>query len=153
MENLFDITLKNRRLLYRILEKTPKEELLRIPEGFRNNIWWNVAHVVVTQQLLVYKMSGLAVRIPEKYIEPFKKGSVPERAPLEEEIKEIGGFLLSTVEWMREDYETNLFQEFNEYTTSLDVTLKNVEDAMAFNTFHEGLHLGAILALQKAVKG
>jgi hypothetical protein len=61
----------------------------------------------------------------------------------------ISGFLFSTVEWTAEDYENGLFQNYNEYTTSANVTLRNVDDGIAFNVFHEGLHLGAILSIQK----
>lgn len=151
MENIFNTTLQNRKLLYKILDNTPREQLLEIPKGFRNNIWWNIAHVVVTQQLLVYKFSGLKVRIPEQFVEKFKKGTVPDGSATDAEIKEIGDFLISTAEWAKEDYGNGLFKNFNEYTTSLKVTLRSVEDAMTFNVFHEGLHLGAILGLQKVV--
>ena len=151
MENILKTTLQNRKLLYKILDKTPREQLLQIPEGFRNNIWWNIAHVVVTQQLLVYKFSDLQMRVPQEFIEKFKKGTVPDGTASEEEIKEIAAFLLSTIEWMEEDYSNGLFKEYNSYTTSMNVTLNNVDDAIAFNLFHEGIHLGAILALQKVV--
>ena len=151
MKKIFDTTLQNRKLLYKILDNTPKEQLLEIPTGFRNNIWWNIAHVVVTQQLLVYKFSDLQVRVPEEYIEKFKKGTVPDGTATDDEMKEIAGFLISTADWAREDYDSEMFKEFNEYTTSLNVTLSNVEDAMTFNVFHEGLHLGSILGLQKVV--
>ena len=124
---------------------------MKIPEGFRNNIWWNIAHVVVTQQLLAYKLSGLQMRIPEALVEKFKKGTVPDGTATDEEIKEIGAFLISTIEWLEEDYENGLFESYNSYTTSVNVTLKNIDDALAFNLFHEGLHRGAILALQKLV--
>ena len=77
---------------------------------------------------------------------------MPDGTITEEEIKEISNFLLSTAEWVKEDYDSALFKKFDSYTTSLNVTLENVEDAIAFNTFHEGLHLGAVFALQKAVK-
>ncbi len=133
------------------MDKTPREQLLQIPEGFRNNIWWNIAHVVVTQQLLVYKFSDLQMRVSQEFIEKFKKGTVPDGTASEEEIKEIAAFLLSTIEWMEEDYNNGLFKEYNSYTTSMNVTLNDVDDAIAFNLFHEGLHLGAILALQKVV--
>ncbi len=152
MENIFDTTLQNRKLFYKILDSTPRAQLLDIPTGFRNNIWWNIAHIVVTQQLLVYKLSGLQMRVPHEFVEKFKKGTVPDGTATDEEIKEIAGFLISTAEWAKEDYENGLFKDFKKYTTSLNVTLQRVEDALAFNLFHEGIHLGAILALQKFVK-
>ena len=152
MENIFDTTLQNRKLLYKILDNTPRGQLLEIPTGFRNNIWWNIAHIVATQQILVYKFSGLQARIPEQFIQKFKKGTVPDGTATDEEIKKIADFLISTAEWAKQDYESGLFQGFNEYTTSVKVTLRNVEDAMAFNVFHEGIHLGTILGLQKVVK-
>lgn len=152
MEKIFDTTLQNRKLLYKILDSTPRKQLLEIPTGFRNNIWWNIAHVVATQQILVYKFSRLKVRIPEQYFEKFKKGTVPDGTATDAEIKEIADFLISTAEWAKEDYENGLFEDFNEYTASLNVSLRNVEDAMAFNIFHEGLHLGTILGLQKVVE-
>lgn len=152
MRKIVDTTLQNRKLLYKILNDTPKEKLLEIPDGFRNNIWWNIAHVVATQQILVYKFSGLQMRIPEELVDKFKKGTVPDGTATDEEIKEIAAFLLSTVEWMEDDYGSGLFKDFNEYTTSLKVTLRNIDDALTFNLFHEGLHLGAVLSLQKALK-
>lgn len=151
MKNQFHITLQNRKLLYNFLKKTPREALLKIPEGYRNNIWWNIAHVVVTQQLLVYKMSNLPMRVSDELVNKFRKGTVPDGTATDEEIEEIQGFLFSTVEWAQEDYEKGIFKEFNEYTTSLNVTLKSVEDSIEFNVFHEGLHLGVILSLQKVL--
>ena len=149
MEKPFNITLQNRKILYKFLQDTPRDQLLNIPDGFRNNIWWNIAHVVVTQQILVYKLSGLPMKISEALIDKFKKGTVPDGTATEEEIKTIKGFLFSTIEWTQEDYENGLFKDFNEYTTSVNVTLSNVEDAIAFNVYHEGLHMGSILALLK----
>ena len=151
MEFLFNTTLQNRKTFYTFLKNTPKEQLLKIPDGYRNNIWWNIAHVVVTQQILTYKLSGLPMRIPQELVDKFRKGTVPDGTATDEEITMIRGFLISTIEWTLEDYENQLFRTFNEYTTSANVTLKNVNDALAFNVFHEGLHMGAILSLQKAI--
>ena len=133
------------------MTSTPKEQLLKIPEGYRNNIWWNIAHVVVTQQLLVYNLSGQKMKVPSNLIEKFKKGTVPDGTATDEELDSIKAFLFSTIEWTQEDYEKGIFNNFNEYTTSANVTLRDVEDAIAFNLFHEGLHLGAILSLQKTL--
>ncbi len=101
--------------------------------------------------LLVYKMSNLEMRIPLELVDKFKKGTVPNGTASDEELKMVSGFLFSTIERSKEDYENGIFQEFNAYTTSANVTLKHVHDAIAFNLFHEGLHLGVILSLQKAL--
>jgi len=152
LETAFDITLQNRKLLYKFLKETPREQLLRIPEGYRNNIWWNIAHVVVTQQLLVYKLAGQEMRVDPVLVEKFKKGTVPDGTATDTEIDLITALLFDTVEWVREDYGNGIFKAYNEYTTSVNITLRNVEDAIQFNVYHEGLHLGAILSLIKALK-
>jgi hypothetical protein len=151
LEKIFDITLKNRKILYNILKETPRETLLKIPNGYRNNIWWNIAHVVVTQQRLVYKMSNLPMRISDELADKFTKGTVPDGTATQDEMDEIEGYLLATVEWVQQDFENGIFKTFNEYTTTPGVTLTCVEDSLAFNAFHEGLHLGVIISLKKAM--
>jgi len=149
LEKIFDITIQNRKILYKILKRTPPEFLFKIPEGYRNNIWWNIAHVVATQQILIYKFSNLPARIDDSLVQKFRKGTLPDISPTDEEIDHIAAFLLSTAEWAQEDYENGVFKEYNEYKTSTKVILRNVEDALAFNLYHEGLHLGVILSLEK----
>ncbi len=151
LEKLLDITLQNRKILYKTLTETPREQLLKIPQGFNNNIWWNIAHVVVTQQLLVYKLSNLQMRVEDHLVDKFRKGTKPDGTATDEEIKKIANYLISTVEWTKEDLENGLFKEYNAYTTSANVTLSDVSAAISFNVFHEGIHLGAILALKKMV--
>ena len=41
------------------LEHLTPEQLADIPYGFNNNIWWNIVHVVATQQLLSYYLSDI----------------------------------------------------------------------------------------------
>ncbi|TVZ15889.1 DinB family protein [Maribacter sp. MAR_2009_72] len=149
VENLLEITLQNRKNLHKVLTNTPKEKLLAIPEGFNNNIFWNIAHTVVTQQLLCYKFSGLQMRVPKELVDKFMKGTVPDGTASDEEIIMVADFLISTVEWIKEDYDTQLFKEYKEYTTSAKFTLRKVEDAIGFNLFHEGLHANTITLLLK----
>ena len=152
MEYLFNILLQNRKMLYAILRKTPREALFQIPEGFRNHIFWNIAHVVVTQQLITYGLSNLPMRVSAEWVAKYRKGTIPGADEVsEEEITELQELLFSTLEQTQHDYKEGLFKEYNEYTTSAKVTLGSVEDALAFNVYHEGLHLGAILSLQKAI--
>lgn len=149
MDHLFHIVTQNRKILYQILKQTPIEKLVLIPEGHRNNIWWNIAHIVVTHELLVNKLSGRPMGVPTEIVDKYRKGTFPDGTPSAEEIEAVKEWLFSTVEAAEKDYKEGLYDEFTPYTTSTQVELKSVEDAMAFNVFHEGLHLGVILSLQK----
>jgi len=151
MKNVLEQTLQIRKGFYHILKTTPREELLKIPNGFNNNIWWNIAHVAVTQQRLIYGLSGLQFNMPQEFMEKFSKGTTPDGTATEEEIEQVKKLLFTTVERTIEDFENGSFQNFKEYPTSAGVTLKSIEDAISFNFFHEGLHYGSVLALRRAI--
>lgn len=124
---------------------------MEIPKNFNNNIWWNIAHVVVTQQILVYKFSGMKMQVDADLTKKYMKGSKPEGEPTKEEVELIKKLLFSTLEQTEADYKAGKFTDYKEYTTSANVTLSNVDDALYFNLFHEGIHLGSILALLRNV--
>ena len=147
----FDITLKNRKLFEAFIENYSLEQLNKVPKGFSNNIIWNIAHTIVTQQLLVYKFSGLPSVLSDEMIETYRKGTKTERDLTQAEVNEVKGLLFSTIEKTKEDYNSKLFKMYNEYTVSTKSTLTNVEEAIDFNNFHEGIHLGYILALKKSI--
>ena len=151
MEKQFDIALQNRKVLRSILKRTPKEILVKIPKGFRNNLWWNIAHVVATQQILLYRWSGLPTHIDENWVDRYKKGTVPNGGFDKNDFDLLVQNLIDTVKWAEEDYQNGLFKEYEEYTTSTKVTLSGVEDAINFNNYHEGIHLGVILSQLKVL--
>ncbi|MGR7812942.1 DinB family protein [Lacinutrix undariae] len=146
-----DITLKNRAILKNFIENFSLEELNKVPAGFSNNMIWNIAHVIVTQQLLVYKLSGLPANVSEELIAEFRKGTKTERDLTQAEVDDIKDLLFSTVGKLKEDYANKIFKDYTPYTVSTKSTLSNVEEAIVFNNFHEGIHLGYILALKKMI--
>ena len=149
MEKLFDITEKIHFNLHKILTTTPEKQLFSIPENFNNNIFWNISHVLVTQQLLVYKLSNHHTRIDWALVKKYSKGTFPENHVSMEEVQQVAEALLLTPKWTKEDYSNGLFKEYESYTTSANVVLTNVKDAIAFNIFHLGLHIGTVQAIQK----
>lgn len=152
MKTQFTIITQNRKVLYHFLKHTPQEELFTIPKGFNNNIWWNIAHVVVTEQKLTYGLSGLPLNISTELVHKYQKGTAPQEHPTETEVEEIKKLLFSLPEKTQADYENEVFKNFKSYITTPKVELNSVEDAIAFNAFHEGLHLGTIMALARILK-
>ncbi|WP_375238080.1 DinB family protein [Aurantibacter sp.] len=151
MDFAFDITLKNRALFKMFLENLTLDQLNTVPKGFKNNIFWNIAHTVATQQLLVYKLSGVPMLLEDVFVDKYRKGTKTEHNATQNEVDEVKELLFSTIEKTQEDYANKFFKTYNEYTVSTKSTLTTTEEAIAFNNFHEGIHLGYILAQKKAL--
>lgn len=151
MNQLFTITETSRSIISKILESHSLKQLNKIPEGFNNNMFWNIAHIVVTQQLLVYKLSGLPMMVSDEKVEKYKKGTKPEQDATQADVEEIRSLLFSIIKKTKEDYENGVFNTYQEYPTSTGFVLKNIEDALAFNNFHEGIHLGILMNLRRLV--
>lgn len=151
MDWAFDITLKNRAVLKSILETNSLEQLNKIPQGFNNNIIWNIAHTIAVQQALVYKLSGLPPLISEELLTTYSKGTKPERDITQAELDDIKSLLYSTIEKTQDDYKHKIFQNYHAFTVLTKNTITNVEEAIHFNNFHEGIHLGYILALKHVI--
>lgn len=151
MEQTFELNRTCRKLIAPFLEDYTLDQLNAIPEGFSNNLFWNIAHVVVTQQLLVYKLSGLPMLVSDELVDKYKKGSKPEHLATQADVDQIKSLLFDIIDQTQADYGSGVFTQFTEYPTSSGFVLKNVKDAMAYNNFHEGLHLGIIMSLKKLV--
>ncbi|MEN8764797.1 MAG: DinB family protein [Wenyingzhuangia sp.] len=147
-----DVLQKGRVLVLKLISNYTLSQINSIPKGFNNNIGWNVAHLVVTQQLLCYKLSGLPTVLSQEMIDRYAKGTYPENYNIaQEEWDQIKTLFLSLPEKLKSDYEKGVFVKYTEYTTSVDVTLDGIDKAIAFNNFHEGIHLGVVLALRKLI--
>ncbi|MDA9576542.1 DinB family protein [Flavobacteriaceae bacterium] len=151
MDWSFDITLKTRAILYKFLENFSLEQLNSVPKGYRNSIYWNIMHVVVTQQLLVYGLSNVPMLLDSEYIKAFRKGTKTEQDASQDDIEYLKSLLISTIEKTQSDYAAGIFTTFTSYTVSTKSTLTNVEEAIEFNNFHEGIHLGYILAMKNTI--
>lgn len=151
MKNHFEILNITRNNVLNAVKGLSIEELTTIPNGFKNNIIWNVAHIVATQQLLCYKMSGLEMELNAEFIENYMKGSLADDEAKQEDVDYILGQLIALPKQVETDYENGVFKSYNTYTTSYNITLDSIEKAIQFNNVHEGLHLGYIMALKKVV--
>ena len=121
-----------------------------IPSGFKNNLFWNAAHNLVTEQLLIYKLSDVPMRISDEIVNSYRKGtSVPEQNQLD--LQQLISLLRESVDWLAEDLEKGIFTSYQSYPTSYGMTLNSVEEAIAFNNVHEGLHFGYMMALAKSL--
>ncbi len=146
--NLLRITREN---VLSVIDGLSLAQMHLMPAGFNNNLVWNFGHLVVTQQLLCYKLSGITPQLSPEIIDQYKKGTAPQGTVSQAEFDQLAAQFLSNVDRLEKDYKEGLFQEFKEYPTSYNVVLNSVEDAIQFNNLHEALHLGSMMALKRNI--
>ncbi len=127
------------------------EQMMRVPTSFRNNLLWNLGHVVTTQQILCYEKSGLPLRVPSYFLAPFRKGTHPGEWTGTMDPEDIETWMMETPKMLREDLHKNIFTTYTPYETSAGVRLASISDAISFVAWHEAQHFGTVLALRKLV--
>ena len=151
METSFKITRTSREIYTKWLESYTLEQLNKIPQGFNNNLIWNIGHIMVSQQILVYGGAGLPMNVSEELLAKYRRGSKPETEVTQEEVNEIKNLLFSTIEKTEDDYKNGVFTTYNARKSELGFELSSVEDAITFNNYHEGIHLGIMMQLKKFI--
>ena len=142
---------QTRALTLRATGDLDEAALHKIPETWKNNILWHVGHLVVTQQLLCYKLSGNKMLIEQSYVDGLAKGSGPADWSANPDWQQTKDLLIELPERLETDYDAGLFKEFADYPTSTGICLTSIDDAIAFNNYHEGIHLGFIMALKREI--
>ncbi|EAZ81334.1 DinB family protein [Algoriphagus machipongonensis] len=139
----------SRQLLLKFLEEYDTTQLNKIPEGFSNNLIWNIGHIIVAQQGLVYKSSGLEGYISDELFDLYKPGTKPSGNTSPEEIQTLKNLLTELIPLTLKDLEAGVFVNYKERKTATGFHLANVQDALEFNNFHEGLHMGYMMSIRK----
>jgi len=149
MEQEFKITRTSREIYDRFFDNYSLEQLNKIPPGFNNNLIWNIGHIIVSQQMLVYGGAGELLHVSDELVGKYMRGTRPEYDLSQKEADEIRSLLLPPIERTEKDHYNRVFKTFTERKTQLGFTLSTVEDAIAFNNYHEGIHLGIMMSIKK----
>ena len=145
-------TIKQPRIkLLGIINDLSVDRLNKVPEGFNNNIIWNLAHMVAAQQGICYKRSGLDTKVTNEFFMAYKPDTKPEKFIDEAGVAEIKALLFTTLDQLQADYDDKIFVNYPPVVTRYGIELNSIDSAISFLPFHEGLHIGCIMALKKLV--
>lgn len=153
MDKIFEVIRASRKALLSLVEGLSTEQMNKIPVGFKNNLAWQMGHLVVSQQILCYKLSNNDLIIDPTLVDKYRNGSKPESLISAEEIAQIKSYLLDTIDQLEQDLATEKFNNYTPYTISTykDYRLEKIEDAVKFIVSHDGLHYGCSLMMKKFV--
>ena len=151
MVNQFYIIKQNRQVFIKLVDSLTTDQLNEIPAGFNNNIAWNFAHAVVSQQLLCYGKAGKEININKEFLEKYQRGSKPNGYIKQEEINYFKEKAISLIDKFQQDWESGLFNEYQAVTTSMGIQIRSCGEALHFAAGHDQLHFGYCLALKRVV--
>lgn len=151
MEDILKAWKTSRKLYADFLDKYSIDQLNKIPDGFNNNLIWNIGHIITSQQFLIYGLSNLQMHVPSGLFDLYKPGTKPTRPISQDEANELKALLTSLVEQTEKDLSAGKFVTFTERMTITGFHLTSLRDALEFNNYHEGLHMGYMLAIRKFV--
>ena len=144
--NIIDLAQQN---FVKMLDALDIEQINKIPDGFNNNLIWNYAHIVASLQMLCYFRPGLPIRLDENFVNTYKIGTRPEKFVSREEYETVKLLADKGLDQLKEDYRNGVFKSFNPYTTSSGMSVNSIELATTFVCHHNGIHIGAALAIRR----
>lgn len=152
MNKQFEIIKKTRKHLLEVISDLSPDQLNEIPAGFNNNIAWNFGHMIAGQQAICYFRAGLPLIIDEKFFERYKSGTTPAFKVDNNEMEIIKQLFFTTIDQFEADYQHNIFSNYTPWTNRYGIEFLSTDDLIPYLIFHEGLHLGYIMALKHLVK-
>lgn len=79
-------------------------------------------------------------------------GTKPESPFDMEDVEKIKGLLITVLDQLETDYNKNLVANYDSCATVFCIELTNIDDALYFVLFHDGLHTEYITAMKHALK-
>ncbi len=156
LDTLIDQTLGTRQLIVKLLKSIPTEQADTVPPTWKNNARWHAGHLLITPALLTHGLLREPLGIPEEYRAWFAKDTSPATWPdtatmpsfsdLVDVIVPLSGRLFDAVK----DRAQQPYLE--PYSTSIGIVLHSPAEAMNFSMMHDGIHLGMLMALRRALQ-
>ncbi len=151
MDKSIETIVATRKMFLKLIDGLSIETMNKIPQGFNNNIIWNFGHVIITQQILCYKLSNLSLHVADSFVSNYSKGSKPASFIDAKELDYLKEMALSSIDQLMVDMDNKIFNNFNTYTTSFGIDLNSIDDVVKFIGMHEGIHIGYAMALKRIV--
>ncbi|MVO98350.1 DinB family protein [Paenibacillus lutrae] len=140
-----------RHLTIQAVEGISENTLVVIPEGFNNNVIWNLGHIYLVQEKFAFYFSGDPLQLPENFDRLFAKGTKPadwnEEAPKLEVLLEL---LADQPKRIQQTLQSRLGEPIQKpFTLGSGLTFETIGELLNFSLNHEGMHFNTIQLLKR----
>lgn len=147
-EVLFEQLHTYRNELLQLVEEVSEEEADIIPNGWNNNIRWNLGHIYLDQYLWIRALTKKDVPVSMSFNDWFGFGTCPKQFTQETpSFQELIRLLKNQPDEIKERYEDRLEEPF----APTEMGMHTIEQVLIRTIFHEGLHMAQVQAIKKGL--
>jgi uncharacterized damage-inducible protein DinB len=123
-----------------------------VPQGFNNNILWNLGHIYLVQER-IFHFAQEPLNIPEGFAKFFGSGTKPAdwvgQPPAFSEICEL---LKAQPQRIRERLQNRLNEQVAEPFKIRNLEMRTIAEVLTFMLYHEGTHTQNIKTIKRLSK-
>ena len=126
------------------------EQMLAIPDGFANNIAWNIGHLIVIEQVMIYERCGVDMHIDAESMRAmYWANTSPSDWEKQPDIAALIALLAEQPQQLENDLAAGVFTDkpFAPRTSGSGISISTLDEAIHYNNYHEGMHAGTMLSL------
>jgi uncharacterized damage-inducible protein DinB len=120
-----------------------------MPTNFNNTIHWHIGHILFIQDRITLRLIGKDIAFPEEYNAWFSNGTKPADWTTQ---PPAVYFLLQELKDQTERLQKQLSGNLTEKLTTPFIHYETVEESLGHTLYHEGIHLGYMMALKRAIE-
>ncbi|HZW82387.1 MAG TPA: DinB family protein [Candidatus Deferrimicrobium sp.] len=123
-----------------------------VPEGFSNNILWNLGHIYFVQER-IFHFAKEPLNIPEGFAQFFGSGTKPaDWVGQPPAFSEVVGLLKAQPQRIRESLQKRLNEQVAEPFKIRTLEMKTLAEVLTFMLYHEGNHAQNIKTIKRLSK-
>ncbi|MCP8971241.1 DinB family protein [Ectobacillus ponti] len=136
------------------VESIREDEADIMPKGFNNTIRWNIGHILIVQDQLASNFAGLPQQLSPEFVALFGNRTKPSEWQIEPPtLQTLSHELKRQTAYIKEALGNCLQEKAIKPFIRLGFKMETIGEILTFSLHHEGMHVGVISAIQRAIEG
>jgi uncharacterized damage-inducible protein DinB len=120
-----------------------------MPANFNNTLHWHLGHILLVQDRLTLRLIGEKIGLPDTYTEWFGNGTKPADWLTQPPAVEL---LLEELKQQTERLQKQISGKLSNKLVLPFLNMDTLGESLGYSLYHEGMHLGNMMALRRAIE-
>jgi uncharacterized damage-inducible protein DinB len=135
------------------LKKTSEEDADVKPNGYSNNIRWNLGHIYVVQEFLTFNFANEPMKLPENYVDFFAPKTSPTDWKMQPPaLEELAKLLSEQTNRLTTTFSGRFDEKATKPFKAGPLEVSTLGELLLFNIYHESEHIGIMKGINKTLQ-